>query len=60
MHAFSFEVSLTWILRVVKKKQLPIPHVDEGEAGVEGGHHDVREGEIQQEVICYTPHTTMG
>ena len=51
--------SLTRILRVVKKLE-PVPHVDEGEDGVEGGHHHVGEGEIQEEVICYTPHTAMG
>ena len=45
-----------------KEKQLlgPVPHVDKGEDGVEGGHHHVSEGEIQEEVICYTPHTPMG
>ena len=43
-----------------KYKQVPISHVDEWEDGVEGGHHHVSEGEVQQEVICYTPHTAMG
>ena len=38
----------------------PVPHVDEGEEGVEGGHHQVRKCEIYEEVICYTPHTAMG
>ena len=26
---------------------LPVPHVDEGGYAVEGGHHDVRHGEVQ-------------
>ena len=26
---------------------LPVPHVDEGWYAVEGGHHDVRHGEVQ-------------
>ena len=44
------------------EKQLlePVSHVDEGEDGVEGGQHHVREGEIQEEVICYAPHSAVG
>ena len=38
---------------------LPVPHVDEGEDAVEGGHEDVRHGQVQQEIVCHAPHTTM-
>ena len=34
----------------------PVPHVDEGGYAVEGGHHDVRHGEVQQEVVGHCPH----
>ena len=34
----------------------PVPHVDEGDGGVEARHHDVRHAEVQQEVIGHTPH----
>ena len=34
----------------------PVPHVDEGDGGVEAGHHDVRHAEVQQEVVGHTPH----
>ena len=35
---------------------LPVPHVDEGGYAIEGGHHDVRHGEVQQEVVGHCPH----
>ena len=35
---------------------LPVPHVDEGEGAVEGGHEDVRHGQVQQEVVGHAPH----
>ena len=38
---------------------LPVPHVDEGEDAVEGGHEDVRHGQVQQEIVCHAPHTTV-
>ena len=38
----------------------PVPHVDEGEGGVQGGHEDVGEGEVEQEVVRHTPHSPMG
>ena len=38
----------------------PVPHVDEGEGSVQGGHEDVGEGEVEQEVVCHTPHSSMG
>ena len=34
----------------------PVPHVDEGDGGVEARHHDVRHAEVQQEVVGHTPH----
>ena len=37
----------------------PVPHVDEGEGSVQGGHEDVGEGEVEQEVVCHTPHSPM-
>ena len=39
---------------------LPVPHVDEGEDTVEGGHQHVSHGQVQQEVVGHTPHSTMG
>ena len=38
----------------------PVPHVDEAHGGVEGGHHDVRDGQVQQEVVGHAPHPTVG
>ena len=38
---------------------LPVPHVDEGEDAVEGGHEDVRHGQVQQVVIGHAPHAAM-
>ena len=35
---------------------LPVPHVDEGKDAVEGGHEDVRHGQVQQEVVGHAPH----
>ena len=34
----------------------PVSHVDEGEGGVEGGHQEVRQGQVQQEVVRRAPH----
>ena len=42
------------------KDYLPVSHVDEGEGGVESGHEDVGEGEVEQEVVGHTPHPPMG
>ena len=38
----------------------PVPHVDEAHRGVEGGHHDVGDGQVQQEVVGHAPHPTVG
>ena len=38
---------------------LPVPHVDKGEDTVEGGHEDVRHGQVQQEVVGHTPHAAV-
>jgi len=35
---------------------LPVPHEDEGEDAVEGGHHDVCHGEVEEVVIGGAPH----
>ena len=47
------------IVRWVIQKQSPVSHVDEGEDAVEGGHEDVSDRKVQQEVVCYTPHLSM-
>ena len=36
--------------------RLPVPHINEREDTVEGGHEDVGRGEVQQEVVCNAPH----
>ena len=41
------------------KDDLPVSHVDEGEGGVEGGHEDVRECEVEQKIVGHTPHPSM-
>ena len=38
---------------------LPVPHVDEGEGAVEGGHEDVRHGQVKQEVVGHAPHAAV-
>ena len=45
------------ILNLITSK--PISHVDEGEDGVEGGHHHVCDGQVQEEVVCHTPHSSV-
>ena len=35
---------------------VPVPHEDEGEDAVECGHHDVRQGQVQQVVVRSAPH----
>ena len=51
------------VLRVVITKSSitskPISHVDKGEDGVEGGHHHVRDGQVQEEVVRHTPHSSV-
>ena len=38
----------------------PVPHVDEAHGGVESGHHDVGDCQVQQEVVGHAPHSTVG
>ena len=51
------------VLRVVITKssitRKPISHVDKGEDGVERGHHHVRYGQVQEEVVRHTPHSSV-
>ena len=44
----------------IKDSPSPVSHVDEADGGVEGGHHDVRDGQVQQEVVGHAPHPTVG
>ena len=37
----------------------PVPHVDEAHGGVEGGHHDVGDCQVQQEIVGHAPHPTV-
>ena len=45
----------TWVWNIM----LPVPHVDKGEDAVEGGHEDVRHGQVQQEVVGHAPHAAV-
>ena len=38
---------------------LPVPHVDGGEDTVEGGHEDISQGQVQQEIVGHAPHSAM-
>ena len=37
-----------------------VPHEDEGGDGVEGGHEEVRHGQVHQEVVGHAPHGAVG
>ena len=38
----------------------PVPHEDEGGNAVEDGHHEVNQGEVDQEVVGDAPHGPVG
>ena len=52
---------MTWLIFTHNKDDhQPVSHVDEGEGGVESGHEDVGECEVEQEVVGHTPHPAVG
>ena len=52
---------MTWLIFTHNKDDhQPVSHVDEGEGGVESGHEDVGEGEVEQEVVGHAPHSSVG
>ena len=44
----------------MRKLRIPVSHVDEGENAVECGHEDVCHRQVQEEVVCHTPHAPVG
>ena len=44
-------------LVLISSVSTPVSHVDEGEDAVEGGHEHVSQGEVEEEVVCNTPHS---
>lgn len=63
----AFIVSIENKLKIEKIWQIPIyfisckpvSHEDEGGDGVENRHEEVSDGQIDQEVVSYTPHGPM-
>ena len=47
------------VVYTIKQSNVPVPHVDKGEDAVEGGHEDVRYGQVQQEVVSHAPHAAV-
>ena len=39
---------------------LPVSHEDEGGDEVEGGHAEVRDGQVHKEVVGHAPHPPVG
>ena len=38
---------------------VPVSHEDKWGNTVECGHHKICQGEVEQEIVCYAPHTPM-
>ena len=47
-------------VKSIYRNIIPVSHEDEGGYAVEDGHHEVRQGQVHQEVVGHTPHRPMG
>ena len=48
-----------WLLLEWQGNVIPVSHEDEGGDAIEDGHHEIRQGQVHQEVVCHTPHCTV-
>ena len=55
---FCIDINLCNLLPMVST--LPVSHEDEGGDEVEGGHAEVRDGQVHKEVVGHAPHPPVG